>query len=88
MRFDEDVDSVSSEAPVFFAKACEMFILELTLRAWIHSEGNLWNHTNTCQKLQRNDIGAAVTKTDIFDFLADIVGVPYPYNPLSFTGRL
>jgi hypothetical protein len=31
---------ISAEAPVMFAKACEMFILELTLRSWIHTEEN------------------------------------------------
>ena len=29
---------ISAEAPVLFAKAAEMFIHELTMRAWIHTE--------------------------------------------------
>jgi nuclear transcription factor Y gamma len=41
-----------------------MFILELTLRSWNHSE------ENKRRTLQRNDIAAAITRTDIFDFLA------------------
>jgi histone H3/H4 len=44
-------------------QACEMFILELTLRSWNHSE------ENKRRTLQRNDIAAAITRTDIFDFL-------------------
>lgn len=32
MKSDEDVRMISAEAPVLFAKACEMFILELTKR--------------------------------------------------------
>ncbi|CAL9069307.1 unnamed protein product, partial [Musa banksii] len=67
MKADEDVRMISSEAPVVFAKACELFILELTLRAWIHTE------ENKRRTLQKNDIAAAVTRTDIFDFLVDIV---------------
>ena len=67
MKSDEDVRMISAEAPVLFAKACDMFILELTLRSWIHSE------ENKRRTLQRNDIAAAITKTDIFDFLVDIV---------------
>lgn len=67
MKSDEDVRMISAEAPVLFAKACEMFILELTLRSWIHSE------ENKRRTLQRNDIAAAITRTDIFDFLVDIV---------------
>ena len=41
-----------------------MFILELTHRSWAHSE------ENKRRTLQRNDIAAAITRTDIFDFLA------------------
>jgi nuclear transcription factor Y gamma len=58
---------ISAEAPVLFAKACEMFILELSLRAWIHTE------ENKRRTLQRNDIAMAITKSDVFDFLIDIV---------------
>ncbi|KAK6773915.1 hypothetical protein RDI58_029154 [Solanum bulbocastanum] len=67
MKADEDVRMISTEAPVVFARACEMFILELTLRAWNHTE------ENKRRTLQKNDIAAAITKTDIFDFLVDIV---------------
>jgi nuclear transcription factor Y gamma len=31
---------ISAEAPVFFAKACEMFILDLTTRAFMHTQDN------------------------------------------------
>lgn len=67
MKADEDVRMISAEAPVVFAKACEMFILELTLRSWINTE------ENKRRTLQKNDIAAAITRTDIFDFLVDIV---------------
>ncbi|CAH9099556.1 unnamed protein product [Cuscuta europaea] len=67
MKADEDVRMISAEAPVVFARACEMFILELTLRAWSHTE------ENKRRTLQKNDIAAAITRTDIFDFLVDIV---------------
>ncbi|KAL5972330.1 hypothetical protein ACLOJK_041583 [Asimina triloba] len=67
MKADEDVRMISAEAPVVFSKACEMFILELTLRSWGHTE------ENKRRTLQKNDIAAAITRTDIFDFLVDIV---------------
>jgi len=67
MKSDEDVKMISAEAPVLFAKACEMFILELTLRSWIHTE------ENKRKTLQKTDIAMAVSKTDTFDFLIDIV---------------
>ncbi|KAF8401647.1 hypothetical protein HHK36_012593 [Tetracentron sinense] len=67
MKADEDVRMISAEAPVIFARACEMFILELTLRSWNHTE------ENKRRTLQKNDIAAAITRTDIFDFLVDIV---------------
>ncbi|KAF7142968.1 hypothetical protein RHSIM_Rhsim05G0210500 [Rhododendron simsii] len=61
------VRMISAEAPIIFAKACEMFILELTLRSWIHTE------ENKRRTLQKNDIAAAISRTDVFDFLVDII---------------
>ncbi|PKK19268.1 nuclear transcription factor Y, gamma [Columba livia] len=67
MKLDEDVKMISAEAPVLFARAAQIFITELTLRAWIHTEDN------KRRTLQRNDIAMAITKFDQFDFLIDIV---------------
>ena len=58
---------ISAEAPILFAKACEMFIIELTIRSWLHTE------ESKRRTLQRSDIATAISKTDIFDFLIDIV---------------
>jgi len=66
MKLDEDVKMISTEAPILFAKATEMFIHELTMRAWIHTEDN------KRRTLHRNDIAKAITKYDQFDFLIDI----------------
>ncbi|XP_045101984.1 nuclear transcription factor Y subunit gamma-like isoform X3 [Portunus trituberculatus] len=67
MKLDDEVKMISAEAPVLFSKAAEIFITELTLRAWIHTEDN------KRRTLQRNDIAMAITKYDQFDFLIDIV---------------
>jgi nuclear transcription factor Y gamma len=67
MKADEDVRMIAGEAPAVFAKACEMFILELTLRAWFHAQ------EKKRRTLQMNDVAAAVARTDIFDFLLDIM---------------
>lgn len=40
MKLDEEVKMISAEAPMLFAKAAEIFIHELTLRAWVHTEDN------------------------------------------------
>ncbi|XP_008948600.1 PREDICTED: nuclear transcription factor Y subunit gamma isoform X2 [Merops nubicus] len=77
MKLDEDVKMISAEAPVLFAKAAQIFITELTLRAWIHTEDN------KRRTLQRNDIAVAITKFDQFDFLIDIV----PRDELKPTKR-
>ena len=58
---------ISAEAPILFAKGCDIFITELTMRAWIHAEDN------KRRTLQRSDIAAALSKSDMFDFLIDIV---------------
>jgi len=57
-----------AEAPVLFAKACELFILELTLRSWCYSE------QSKRKTLQKEDVVAAIHKTENFDFLVDSVG--------------
>jgi len=67
MKSDEDVRMISAEAPVLFAKACELFIVELTHRAWIHTE------EGKRRTLQKNDIAQCIANTDIFDFLIDII---------------
>uniref|UniRef100_A0A182XDT7 Nuclear transcription factor Y subunit gamma n=1 Tax=Anopheles quadriannulatus TaxID=34691 RepID=A0A182XDT7_ANOQN len=67
MKLDEEVKMISSDAPLLFAKATEIFIQELTLRAWLHTEHN------KRRTLQRSDIAMAITKYDQFDFLIDIV---------------
>ncbi|XP_017701213.2 nuclear transcription factor Y subunit C-3-like [Phoenix dactylifera] len=67
MKADEDVRMIAAEAPMLFARACEMFILELTYRSWAQTE------ENKRRTLHKNDIAAAITRTDIFDFLVDIV---------------
>ncbi|OTF82548.1 Histone-like protein transcription factor (CBF/NF-Y)-like protein, partial [Euroglyphus maynei] len=83
MKLDEDVKyinffimkMISGEAPVLFAKAVEMFIAELSLRAWINTE------ENKRRTLQKNDISTAISKYDQFDFLIDIV--PRETKPVS-----
>lgn len=67
MKSDEDVRMISAEAPVLFAKACELFILELTVRSWTYSQ----HHKR--RTLQKEDIKEAIQKTDIFDFLVDVI---------------
>ena len=67
MKADPDVKMISAEAPILFAKACDIFITELTMRAWIHAE------ENKRRTLQRSDIASALAKSDMFDFLIDIV---------------
>ncbi|XP_059616566.1 nuclear transcription factor Y subunit gamma isoform X2 [Phlebotomus argentipes] len=67
MKLDEDVKMISAEAPLLFAKASEIFIHELTLRAWVYTEDN------KRRTLQRSDIAMAISRYDQFDFLIDIV---------------
>ncbi|CAJ1962422.1 unnamed protein product [Sphenostylis stenocarpa] len=67
MKSDEEVKLVAAEAPVVFAKACEMFITELTTRAWVNAE------ENRRRTLTKADIVSAMSTTDMYDFLIDIV---------------
>ncbi|KAK6362053.1 hypothetical protein TWF730_005753 [Orbilia blumenaviensis] len=67
MKADPEVKMISAEAPILFAKGCDMFITEVTMRAWIHAE------ENKRRTLQRSDIANALAKSDMYDFLIDIV---------------
>lgn len=67
MKLDDEVKMISAEAPIIFAKAAELFIQEVTIRAWLHTE------ENKRRTLQKNDITLAISKYDEFDFLIDIV---------------
>lgn len=58
---------ISSEAPVVFAKACEILIMEITVRAWANTE------ENKRRTLQKSDVAAAIVRNDAFDFLIDLV---------------
>jgi len=67
MKMDENVKMISGEVPHLFAKAAEIFITELTLKSWIHTEDS------KRRTLQRNDVAYAIAQSDMFDFLIDIV---------------
>ncbi|KAG0184966.1 hypothetical protein DFQ28_010163 [Apophysomyces sp. BC1034] len=75
MKSDEDVKPtlshgrkmISTEAPLLFSKSCDILITEITLRAWKHAV------KNKRRTLQRSDIAAAVSNSEMFDFLIDIV---------------
>jgi hypothetical protein len=58
---------IAGETPILFSKACELFIIELAYRAWVHTIDN------NRRTLQRSDISNAISKTDFYDFLIDIV---------------
>jgi nuclear transcription factor Y, gamma len=68
MKTDDDVKMISSETPALFAKACELFLIEITHRAWIQTE------EKRRKTLQKEDIKSCISRTEIFDFLLDLVG--------------
>lgn len=75
MKSDEDVRMISAEAPVVFAKACELFILDLTIRAWSHTD------QGSRRTLQRSDVAEAIANSEMFDFLTDVVPQGAPDDP-------
>ncbi|KAG0002423.1 hypothetical protein BGZ79_003012 [Entomortierella chlamydospora] len=53
----------------------KIFICEITRRAWLHAE------ENKRRTLQRSDVSNAVSRSDQFDFLIDIVPREEPSKP-------
>ncbi|TFK59896.1 histone-fold-containing protein [Pluteus cervinus] len=76
MKSDPDVKMIAADAPILFCKACEIFISEITARAFIIAD------SNKRRTLSRSDISKALSKSDQFDFLIDIV----PRDELPFPG--
>ncbi|GAA5999428.1 hypothetical protein JCM5350_003981 [Sporobolomyces pararoseus] len=62
-----DPDMISSEVTVLFEKACQIFIQELTARA------HMVSIESKRRTISRTDVAQAVSKSDTFDFLIDIV---------------
>lgn len=67
MKSDDQVKMISAEAPILFARACEIFISDLTCRAFLIAE----EHKR--RTIQRSDIAGAIGRSDLFDFLIDIM---------------
>ncbi|CAA7268675.1 unnamed protein product [Cyclocybe aegerita] len=76
MKSDPDVKMIAADAPILFCKACEIFIAEITARAFIVAD------SNKRRTLSRADIAKALSKSDQFDFLIDIV----PREEANFGG--
>ncbi|KAM5570086.1 nuclear transcription factor Y subunit C-1 [Rosa sericea] len=68
MKSNGVVKMISSETPILFSKACELFIMELTLRAWLQTEAS------KRRTLQKCDIAEAIRNDQLLhNFLAPIV---------------
>lgn len=73
MKVEENVKMVASEVPVLFSLVAEVFIEELTLRAWMSTEDG------KRKILQAGDISFAAKTSPMYDFLVHIV----PSNEFS-----
>ena len=69
MKLDPDLKPmmISNETAIILSKACELFILELTLRAWQETDA-LKRKT-----MQKSELILACSKCDMYDFLIDII---------------
>ncbi|RDB20267.1 Nuclear transcription factor Y subunit C-2 [Hypsizygus marmoreus] len=84
MKSDPDVKMIAADAPILFCKACEIFISEITARAFIVADAN------KRRTLSRSDIAKALSKSDQFDFLIDIVprdDLPYAAGGTGGAGK-
>ncbi|KAF8318173.1 histone-fold-containing protein [Clavulina sp. PMI_390] len=67
MKSDPDVKMISADGPLLFSKACEIFISELTERAYMIAEAH------KRRTITRSDIAQAAGQNDMFDFLIDFL---------------
>ena len=80
MKSDDEIKQmmISCDTPILFSKACELFILELSLRSWLETEGS------KRRTLQKADVVKAIQKSEMFDFLIDIIPKNEPIVPAYF----
>ncbi|XXG65605.1 hypothetical protein AAC387_Pa05g3264 [Persea americana] len=67
MKSNPEVKMVSADAPVLLAKACELFIMELTLISWLHAE------EEKRRTVRKSDLGDAIRHKETFHFLDDAI---------------
>ncbi|XP_028183225.1 nuclear transcription factor Y subunit C-2-like [Glycine soja] len=67
MKSEPGVQMISSEIPMLMSKACEIFIQELTFRAWMHAEKNNKSIVQPC------DVAKVIMQTDTMNFLTEII---------------
>ncbi|WVZ07009.1 hypothetical protein V8G54_020355 [Vigna mungo] len=67
MKTDADVQMVSAETPMLMSKACEIFIQELTYRAWMRAEESNKSTVQPC------DVAKVIMQNHAMQFLTDIV---------------
>ncbi|THH21282.1 hypothetical protein EW146_g267 [Bondarzewia mesenterica] len=78
MKNDPDVKMIAADGQSFPRRsACEIFIAEITARAFIIAD------SNKRRTLSRSDIAKALNKSDQFDFLIDIVPREEPFASAS-----
>ncbi|KAF7820828.1 nuclear transcription factor Y subunit C-3 [Senna tora] len=71
MKFDSDVKMISAETPILLSKTCEMFIQEMSLRAWMRTE------ENKRRTIQRHDAAESIYENKLYDFLTDVIPLQY-----------
>ncbi|WMV21268.1 hypothetical protein MTR67_014653 [Solanum verrucosum] len=69
MKSDKDVHMISAEAPILIAKACELFIQELTHRSWLNAQ------EYQRRTLKKTDFITVLRETELFDFLVDAISM-------------
>ena len=74
MQADENLVSISPESTLLFSKAAELFVLDLTMRAWAKMD------KARRSQLKMVDMGLAMTESELYDFLA--VSLYHPYLDL------
>ena len=66
MKTDVDVNMISNDSPIVLAKACELFIIDLSLRAQFFSQ-------NKDKELKKQDVIMAIANIPHFEFLKHLI---------------
>ncbi|TMW80690.1 hypothetical protein EJD97_016610 [Solanum chilense] len=80
MKLDKKVCMISAESPVLLAKACELFIQELTHRSWLKAQ--------ECQRRTLKKIDFFTIEEEAPTYVPGMLGnipnrIPYCYSPMG-----
>ncbi|CAA7406813.1 unnamed protein product [Spirodela intermedia] len=67
IKENQEIKRISAGTPLLFSKASELFIMEVTFRAWLHAE------MSNRQSIEIIDIAGGISQVTTYSFLQNMI---------------